>query len=158
MRLVLLLVLMFQWQLAVAQGTGRPVGKNCNLSAPPESAGEELNHGIILRIYPRAKDINEMYTGCQLMWLPDANRWHVLSVVEIKSGDPVRIWSPDKSDPVRVSCTYRKGKVVKGDAKNCAGPEFLIAKSMAPGCVKKVAQAVEKGGITTPGPPGCEYE
>jgi hypothetical protein len=157
MRLVLSLVLALQCTFSVAQPIGRPVGTNCSLAAPPATAGEDHSHGIIVRIYPRAKDIDANYTGCQLTWLPDGRRWQVVSIVEIKSGDPLRIWSPDNSDPV-LRCFYRDGKVISGDAKNCAAPEFLITKSMASGCVEKVARVVAQGGVGTRWPAGCEYE
>ena len=158
MRVVLLLVLLMQCAVGVAQEMRRPAGRNCNLAVPPSTSGEEMNHGITLRIYPRARDIGDRYTGCQLMWVPHQNKWHVMSVVEVKAGDPVRIWSPDTSDSVRFSCIYSKGKVVKGDANNCAAPESLIAKSLAPGCVEKISQAVARGGIEAQWPAACQYE
>lgn len=158
MRAPLLLILLLHCTAVSAQGTIQPAGKNCNLASPPASAGEEMNHGITLKIYPRARDIDHSYTGCQIMWIPQEDKWHILSVVEIRSGDPVRIWSPDKSEPARFSCIYRRGKVVKGDANICAAPEFLIVKSVAPGCVEKISQAVAKGGPGTAWPTECQYE
>jgi hypothetical protein len=159
MRAPVMLMLFLSCVAALAQGTGRPSGKNCGLAVPPANAGEEHNHGMIFRIYPRARDIGPTYTGCQMVWMPqDNNKWLVLTITEIKLGDAVRIWSPEASDPVRFSCTYRKGQVIKGDAANCAIPESLIVKSVAPGCMEKIFQAVARGGIAAASPAGCEYD
>ena len=158
MRTPLLFLLLIYCAVGFAAESGRPNGKNCNLSAPPDSAGEETNHGITLRIFPRARDIDNQYTGCQTMWLPDGNKWIPLTMVAIDKGDAVRLWAPDKSNPILFSCTYKRGKVVKGDAQNCAAPQFLIAKSLAPGCVEKIRKAISEAGLGAPRPPGCEYE
>lgn len=143
-----------------AQGaeSGRPSGANCTREAPPESAGEESNHGTTLRIYPRAREIDSKYTGCQLVWAPNGEKWTIVSVVAIEGGDPVRVWVPDDSSSELLACRYKNGKVVAGDADNCAVPEFLIMKSLAPGCVAKLRKTVAEGGIRAPWPKGCSYE
>ncbi len=158
MRKALLILLLIQCTLTFAGEDGSPTGKNCALSTPPDSAGEENIHGITLRIYPRARDIDSKYTGCQITWMPDGNKWMPLVVVAIVRGDAVRLWSPDKSDPKRFGCIYKKGKVIKGDAQNCASPESLIAKSVAPGCINKIQKAVAKFGLGASTPQGCEYQ
>ena len=158
MRAPVMLMLLVSCVAALAQAIDRPSGKNCDLAAPPANAGEEHIHGMIFRIYPRARDIGNVYTGCQMVWMPHEDKWLVLTVTEIKSGDAVRIWTPEASDPARYSCTYRKGKVVKGDPANCAIPESLIKKSVAPGCVEKISEAVARYGLGAATPTGCEYE
>ena len=130
----------------------RPTGQNCNLSDPPRDAGEEFNHGITLKIYPRARDIDKNYTGCQTVWMPDGRRWPTVGIVAIERGDPVRLWTEHENDPGRQACRYREGRVVQGDPEKCPVPEFLITKSLAPGCVARIAKA---GGQF---PPECEYE
>jgi hypothetical protein len=153
MRLSHIFILSLVSGLAHPADTGRPTGENCNLSAPPANAGEEMLHGITLKIYPRARDIiRSNYTGCQTTWIPENTKWLVLSVVDIQNGDAVRVWSPSAADPVRFSCTYKKGKVVSGDARNCAAAEYLIKKSLAPGCV---ASLTKTGGQFSP---DCQYE
>jgi hypothetical protein len=148
----LLVLLFFSYSLvAVSADSGRPVGQNCSLAQPPADAGEEMNHGITLKIYPRARNIGSNYTGCQAMWYPDGDKWGVVAIVAIEHGDPVRIWSPDGGDPARFACHYKQGRVIRGDAKHCAAPEFLIAKSLAPGCVERIKAAGQF-------PAGCKYE
>ena len=122
------------------------------------NAGEEFNHGITLRVYPRARDINSTYTGCQTMWMPDGKQWSVVSIAAIQSGDPVRIWSAVNSDSAKFNCIYKKGKVVKGDEQQCAAPQFLIVKSLAPGCVARIQKSVAASGLAAPTPSGCDYE
>lgn len=92
------------------------------------------------------------------MWAPNGISWAIVSIVAIEDGDPVRIWVPDDSSSELLVCRYKNGKVVAGDAENCAAPEFLIAKSLAPGCVAKVRETVVEGGIGAPCPKGCGYE
>jgi hypothetical protein len=60
----------------------RPVGMNCALSKPPATAGEEFNHGMVLRIFPRAKDINASYTGCQALMVEYEGRWTTITLSE----------------------------------------------------------------------------
>jgi hypothetical protein len=143
---------------AQAGEVAHPQGANCALAAPPEAAGEELNHGLVLRIYPRARDIGSKYTGCQIMWAPDGSKWVKVSVVAIKNGDPVRLWPPDHSQSELMACRYRNGRVVAGNPENCAAPQFLIAKSFAPGCVEKMRTAIAASGVGAPQPQGCNHE
>jgi hypothetical protein len=146
----LLLSVLFVYCAAAAANDGRPVGTNCTLKVPPADAGEDAFHGITMKIYPRAKDISNKYSGCQIMWIPHDGKWHVSSIVAIERGDAVRVWTPDKSDKTR-ACRYKEGKVVKGDPQKCAATQFLIAKSLPAGCVERTGAAGER-------PADCKYE
>ncbi len=157
-RTSLLVVLLLQCVFAFAGERDRPSGRYCNLSVPPETAGEEFNHGATLRIYPRAREIDSRFSGCQTRWASDGSQWILFAMVAIEYGDPVRIWTPNDSDPDRLGCIYRQGKVVQGDPQNCAAPQFLVAKSVAPGCVETIRRSLAEGGLSAPTPPGCEYE
>ena len=117
----------------------RPTGQNCNLTAPPASAGESWNHGHVQRIFPRAKDIDASYSGCQVMFDgPVKGKWIVTFLIEVIDGDPVRIWSED-IDEDRAACRYKNGKVAAGDAKRCSGIIKLL-KSVPPGCTEEVRE------------------
>jgi hypothetical protein len=140
---------------ANAADNGRPTGKNCDLAAPPAEAGEELNHGMTIRVYPRRRDIGPGYAGCQLAWIPHKNQWLTMSAVAIENGDPVRIWAPDEAQPPFLACRYKKGQVVAGDASSCPMARFLVMRSMAPGCVEKIRKEAASGARR---PLGCEYE
>ena len=139
-------------------GELRPAGKNCALSSPPAEAGEEMNHGAVLRIYPRAKDINAVYTGCQVLFAPHAGKWHVVSLTEVVRGAPVRMWSEHEQDTSVLACRYKGGKVVVGNPDKCPMAEFLLVKSMAPGCAKLMQEAVAQHGLGARGPRQCEYQ
>jgi hypothetical protein len=136
----------------------RPIGKNCALAAPPQTAGEESNHGAVLRIFPRAKDINDEYTGCQALFAEYNGKWVVVSLTEVIKGDPIRIWSEHDPDSAAMSCRYTKGKVVRGNPDTCPSAEFILMKSLAPGCVQIIREAVSKHGLGAPRPAACEYE
>jgi hypothetical protein len=69
MRQILASALLLLCGPAFAGEIGRPVGKNCDLAEPPDTAGEEFDHGALLRIYPRARDIGMSYNGCQAVWV-----------------------------------------------------------------------------------------
>jgi hypothetical protein len=70
----------------------------------------------------------------------------------------MRVWSAESPHPMADPCTYRNGKLVKGNPNTCPEPKFLITKSLPAGCTAKIAQSVERDGITAPWPPGCQYE
>jgi len=144
--------------LAAVAAEPRPVGRNCDLSSPPAEAGEETNHGMILRVFPRAKDIDSQYTGCQVLMVDYAGKWEVVALTEVVKGDPVRVWSAHESDQSRLACRFKNGQLVRGDPNSCPEPRFLLAKSLAPGCVQIIRDAVAKHGLGARRPSQCEYE
>lgn len=153
----LLLLILLSHAVAFAKDKA-PRGRNCTLSVPPADAGEELNHGMVLRVYPRAKDIDSNYTGCQAMLAPDGQRWVVVSLTEVVKGDPVRVWSAHEQYASILNCRFKGGKVVRGDPDQCPAPEFLLIKSIAPGCVHTVREAISMHGLGAPRPAECEYD
>ena len=159
MRHALLVPMLLFCSAVFSAENSRPKGNNCDLVEPPAGAGDEMNHGVTLRIYPRAKEIGRKYSGCQTMWMPAGQKWSVISMVEIDAGDPVRVWSPEIPPPAGTECRYKKGRVVKGDQNHCPGANNLILKSLAPGCLEKVRNAISKGGLDAKRPEACDtYE
>lgn len=136
----------------------RPTGTNCALESPPATGGEESNHGALLRIFPRAKDIGPTYTGCQVVLTQTGSKWQLVSLTEVVLGDPVRIWFESESTTPALSCRYRAGKVVSGDAATCPMAAFILLKSLAPGCVVRLKQLVAKDGLSANWPKDCTYE
>lgn len=158
-RLLALVILLAASLQTHAAPSPRPVGRHCDLPAPPETAGEELSHGVTLRIFPRAKDITAGYSGCQAVFAPKDDRtWTLVSMTEVVDGDPVRVWWPDQQDTARGACRYRHGRVVRGAVETCAAPEFLLLKSLAPGCIRQIQAAVAQAGVGAGLPRGCEHE
>jgi len=133
--LVLILILIhFNITYAVDE---KPIGKNCDLATPPESAGEVSNHGLTFKVFPRAKYITETYTGCQTFWAPRDSEWLLITALEIVNGDPKRHWSPHNRSSNK-PCKYSKGKLISGEKAKCPAPESLIIKSLAPGCFERI--------------------
>jgi hypothetical protein len=155
MRAVLFACLLFLPIAAFADESGRPTGENCNLSSPPDSAGETLDHGVTLKIFPRARDLGTKYSGCQGRWVADKKGWRLSSLVVIKDGLPMRLWKPEVSF---VTCIYDKGKVVLGDPKSCPDQRELILASRAAGCLDRIQRTIAQGGNPSPQLPGCDPE
>lgn len=153
-----LVLLLFFSALAFAADADRPRGPNCALKAPPASSGEDTNHGITLKIYPRAKDISAAYSGCQALFAPNGQKWEVVALTEYVAGDPVRLWSEHETDSDRRNCRYKAGRVVQGNPDKCPAPSSLSIKSMPRGCVTKMQEAVAKRGLAAPRPKECEYQ
>jgi hypothetical protein len=141
-----------------AEDSPRPVGANCTLPTPPAEAGEESNHGMVLRVYPRARDIDASYSGCQAVFAEHGGKWVVMSLTEIVSGDPLRIWSEHDPNNPAFSCRYSGRRVVRGDPATCPAPQFLLFQSLPPGCIKLIRESITKSGLGAPNPPGCTYE
>jgi hypothetical protein len=160
MRHFIVLILFLFCHAVASANDGAPQGKNCHLTAPPADAGEEFNHGMTFRIYPRAKNIDANYTGCQAVFVSDGQNWVVMSLTEVIKGDPVRIWSPDgeEQDAETRACRFKDGKVVRGNSETCPAPKSLLQRSMAPGCARKIQESIAKNGMGAPRPSECEYE
>jgi hypothetical protein len=144
--------------VANAAGNGRPVGLNCELTAPPASAGEESNHGTTFRVFPRAKDIGAEYSGCQALLVEDESKWVAVSLTEVINGDPVRVWSVGNPNDPSMSCRYSKGKVVSGGSDTCPMARSLLVKSMAPGCGRRIQEGLAKNGYAVSRLQECKYE
>jgi len=135
-----------------------PQGKNCDLAEPPADAGEETNHGMVLRVYPRAKDIGPNYSGCQLLMMQSTEKWIVISYTEVIAGDPIRVWSEFEPDPGKLACRFKAGKLVSGNEDVCPAPEFLLLRSLEPGCVSAIREQANRGGLGTSRPANCDYD
>jgi len=158
-RVAFLLMCLLLCTLSVhAADTGKPTGKNCDLASPPAAAGETVNHGITLRVYPRTKGIDTRYSGCQVLFAPEGEKWIVLSLTEVIAGDPVRVWSAYETDAAVLACRFKQGKVVQGNPDTCPASRFILLESLAPGCTRALQNAVAKYGLGAPPPPECEYQ
>jgi len=134
------------------------VRENCRLSGPPANAGEDSRNGTTLRVYPRARDISGDYTGCQTTWMQVEGGWALIWATIFEHGNPVRMAFPQGAPLLSAyfACTYERGKVVKGDLKNCLPPELLVTKSLPPGCLARIR--VWDGDATAQWPLDCVYD
>jgi hypothetical protein len=133
----------------------RPAGMNCDLSAPPPGAGEEIRAGGKLLVYPRARDIVVTYSGCQAIWSAAGGDWQLVSLVLVEIGNPVRVWSAAPGEQPGERCKYNVGKLVAGDPQQCLAPGLLLMKSLPPGCVQKVQASLASKQAW---PSECVYE
>ena len=124
--------------VALSAEPSRPTGKNCDLSAPPTSAGEEVNHNSVLRVFPRRSSISATYSGCQAVFVtPSENTPQLLWLIEIRRGDPVRMWSPRPDMRDQQDCRYKNGTLVRGRSEICSDARTLLMPSLPAGCLAK---------------------
>jgi len=127
-----------------------PAGLNCNLEQPPENSGEDSHmYAGLFKIYPRAKNIQKNYSGCQLTWQAKADGkklphiWNLVSKIEYKNGKVKSVvWSSTAQDRKIKNCVYQEGNIISGD--NCYPAKSLPLKSMAPGCFKKLLKFTDR--------------
>jgi len=114
----------------------RPIGSNCSLVSVPAGAGEESGRGVLLQVFPRARDIGPGYSGCQAVFAttkdgPTKLAW----LMEVVDGDPVRLWSDDKSMGPKLGCRFKHGKRVAGEPSVCDRSPIALMPSQPAGCV-----------------------
>jgi hypothetical protein len=128
--------------LAVSQDArvafSRPSGQNCDLEAPPNASGEEGGHGVLLQVWPRIKDMEARYTGCQAIFVTTAEQPTRLGwLVEVVGGEPRRLWSPQPDMLEKSSCIYEHGMLVQGEQKTCPEQSELLMPSTPAGCFSR---------------------
>jgi hypothetical protein len=119
MRTLLMYALLLLSGCALADERDRPVGQNCDLATPPKSAGEEGHHGVLLLVFPRAREIGAHYDGCQVVWIKREKELTLAWIVVIQRGQAVRVWSRDAEMKAMLG----------GNSKR------MIMKSYLPGCI-----------------------
>jgi hypothetical protein len=95
MRALLTSALLLVCACAFGDERDRPVGQNCDLATPPKSADQEAHHGVLLRVFPPAREISASYSGCQVVWIQRNGEATLAWIVVIQGGEAVRVWSQD---------------------------------------------------------------
>lgn len=138
MRTLLMSALLLLCGCAFGDERDRPVGQNCDLATPPKSAGEEGHHGVLLLVFPRAREIGSDYHGCQVVWIQRKNEVTLAWIVVIKSGQAASVWSRDAEMQAMLGqCVGEKRTVRKGTPEVCGNSKNMIMKSYLPGCISK---------------------
>jgi len=123
----------------------RPLGKNCDLDSPPPASGEDAHmYGGAFKIYPRAKNIDGNYNGCQVVWRSSGeniDNWSLYVVFELKGEELVQAWMPIESEYSHSKCKYENGQLISGNTNHCFKPERVPVKSMASGCLSGLLAA-----------------
>jgi len=112
-------------------------GANCDLSAPPSSAGETQAHGTVIYVYPRNPDIDDRYSGCQIGWFKDDDHFRKLGVTHFISGVVDSYDSININGEVAYHCQYTSGVLAAGYDGRCPEPGSLMNRSYQAGCFSK---------------------
>lgn len=110
-------------------------GTNCELEAPPPQAGDDLDHGAVIKVHPRARDIGAAYTGCQVAWAEARADWALLGIAYFERGEVAGFWSPP---PGETTCRYRGGRAVGDKRGQCPPAAQLKLKAMPAGCGRRI--------------------
>ncbi len=155
-------ILFAAWLIAYgAHGSDRPRGLNCAIQTPPEDAGEDSHmYAGAFKIYPRAKNMEPRYSGCQIIWR-DKNqsleKWELLAVLILRNGELVGSWSPMEEGASLNNCKYAGGRLASGDPGDCYRADIVPLKSMKSGCLSDMLKASYDRSL--PLPNDClEYE
>jgi hypothetical protein len=120
---------------AVPPELAKPQGKNCDLTSPPPNSGEQGGSDVTLQVWPRLKDMDDNYTGCQAVFATTAEAsGHLVWLLEIVNGEPLRKWSPDPSVTRYSECAYKNGALTRGTMLTCAPQRELFMRSKPAGC------------------------
>jgi hypothetical protein len=88
-----------------AAAADRPEGPNCDLTEPPQGAGEFVagntaDDMLWSQVYPHASAIGDDYGGCQAQWFWTLARPNkMLGLVVFKDGRAIGYWPEDKAEP-----------------------------------------------------------
>jgi len=138
MRMFLMSALLLLCGYALGDERDRPVGQNCDLATPPKGAGEGVHHGVLLLVFPRAREIGSSYNGCQVVWIQRDKELTLAWIVVVQGGEAVRVWSQDADMKAMLGqCVWEKGIVKKGSSEVCGNSKNIIMKSYLPGCISK---------------------
>jgi hypothetical protein len=108
--------------------------RNCDLKEPPPDSGEDGDHGILIKIYPRRGAIGSTYSGCQTMWAFDGATWSVVTVGVFEDGKITRMRVPSRPEDPLEQCLFQSGRLVRGNEGTCSSLDMLPYNSMPPGC------------------------
>jgi len=124
---------------------------NCNLTTPPSTAGEILQHGDVSRVFPRLPDMPKKYTGCQVLWLPGSGGFVLGGFVYFERGKAVVLYSPGGDGMAELVCRYKGRRLTDGSIDRCPDAEELGIPSMPAGCADKLIVSDEDI-------PECDYK
>jgi len=138
---MLIVLLSLMSTSASAEESKRPVGQNCDLAKPPESAGEEADHRALLFVFPRAHELGSNYTGCQVVWVQQDGNLALAWTTLIQRGEVVRVWSPDAAVTASLgNCLWERGVLKRGLLEKCGDSKSHIMESYLPGCFSKAPE------------------
>ena len=115
---------------------------NCNLQSPPPNSGEIQGEtsALDLKVFPRRKDLQARYTGCQTSWIKSEGGWQRYSIAYLVRGKPVLLlaWPPADLGEDHLQCRYHDKKVVSGNEQDCPEVSEVVLPSMPAGCLQRL--------------------
>ena len=125
---VLLMALLCSASATVADET------YCELAVPPEEAGENQAHGVILYIYPRNLQIDSAFTGCQTKWFFDEDHFRKLDIVRYQDGKQVAYHKLRIDGELSHRCQKKDQLPAADNDGRCPAFERLDRSSYRSGC------------------------
>jgi hypothetical protein len=102
--------------------------ENCMLQQPPSNAGENVAHGVKLKVFPMAPNMPVGYSGCQIAWQKQQDGWTIFGRFYFENGQVVAIWSPE------MECKYSNGLLTQESSDECPPDPPSAMLSMAREC------------------------
>ncbi|MHA4871059.1 hypothetical protein ACXZ1M_25565 [Duganella sp. PWIR1] len=102
--------------------------ENCLVQQPPSDAGENVAHGLNLKVFPMAHKIPQEYSGCQIAWQQEQNGWTIFVRFHFENGQVVAISS------LEMECKYSNGLLTQGSSDECPPDPPSAMLSMAREC------------------------
>jgi len=106
----------------------------CNLAVPPEDAGENQAHGVILYIYPRNSQLGSSFSGCQTRWFYDDDHFRKLDTVRYQDGKQVAYDKLRIDGELSYRCQYIDQLAAADNDGRCPPFELLDRSSYRSGC------------------------
>ena len=106
----------------------------CELEQPPEQAGENQAHGVILYIYPRNSQMGSSFSGCQARWFYDNDHFRKLDIVSYQDGKQVAYDKLRIDGKLSYRCRYKDQLPAADNDGRCPSFELLDRSSYRAGC------------------------
>jgi len=106
----------------------------CGLEEPPEHAGENQAHGVILYIYPRNSQMSNSFNGCQTRWFYDDDHFRKLDIVRYQDGKQLAYDKLRIDGELSYRCQYKDQLPAVDNDGRCPSLELLDRSSYRSGC------------------------
>ena len=106
----------------------------CELAEPPEQAGENQAHGVILYIYPRNSQMSNSFSGCQTRWFYDDDHFRKLDIVRYQDGKQLAYEKLRIDGELSYRCQYIDQLAAADNDGRCPPFELLDRSSYRSGC------------------------
>ena len=106
----------------------------CELTIPPEQAGENQAHGVILYIYPRNSQLGSSFSGCQTRWLYDDDHFRKLDIVRYQDGKQLAYEKLRIDGELSYRCQYIDQLAAADNDGRCPPFGLLDRSSYRSGC------------------------